>query len=174
MPMMLEQSPLPETREPDFAQSRQALALYVEWVGYLLRALARYGDAREEDDIPYFEQELVGLYAGALAEFLDQGHIGRVAGMFREPQDPERLMRLMFDHGLTGRQLYAKMAVTNFYTLGLGQVARRRARAFLSRLLATVNSLLKSALMVVPGGAAIDELKELAENMRFVEDGLDG
>ncbi|MBI1403162.1 MAG: hypothetical protein GC147_08115 [Porphyrobacter sp.] len=174
MAIDLESPPMPETPNPDFDQSRMALARYIEWVGYLLARMYEYREEREEDDIPYFEPALTELYAAAFLEFLDQGHVQRVAAHFREPEDREQLERMMFLHGLTGRQVYAKMAFSDYYTLGLRSAARKRARAFLSRLLATVNSLLKSALMAVPGGAAIDEIKQLVENMRFLEDSLDG
>ncbi len=173
MGLYLEEPPLPEVAAPDFDQSREMLARYIEWVGYLLATMLENAGAREEDDIPYFEPRLSELYAEALYEFLDQEHIQRVARQFREPRFPAGLRQRMFVHGLMGRQLDAKMRFTHFYVLDLRKAARKQAREVLSRMLATVNSLLKSALAAVPGGAAIDEMKQLVENWRFLEDTLD-
>ena len=173
MGLQLREPPMPEMPAPDFFQSRMALAAYIEWVGYLLDMMREYRDWQEDDGIRYFEPELTGPFADAHEEFREQGHIERVAALFADPEDAEILAASMLLHGLTGRQLFAKMNATRFYTAGLRTAARKRARAILSRLLATVNSLLKSALAAVPGGAAIDEMKQVVENMRFVEDDLD-
>lgn len=170
MGISLAEPPLPENPDADFDESREVLARYVEWVGYFLMMMVEYRNAAEEDGIPYFEPKLTDPLVDAWLEFRDQGHIERVAALLRDPADLEALQRALLDNGLTGRQLTMKTTATHYYSTGLAGFWNRRARAVLSRLLATVNSLLKSIMKAVPGGAAIDEFKQIVENIRFIED----
>ncbi len=166
-------SPMPVVNAPDFDQSREVLALFIEWVGYFLRQMDEYRDYREPDDVPYFDPELTGRYHAAWEEFSGQGHIEHVAGYLRDPDDIEALRSALFEHGLVGVQLSSKLAISNYYTGLMRGVINRRARGLLSRLLATIDSILKSILGALPGGGAIEELKEMLENIRFVEDDAD-
>lgn len=170
MPMDLPQAPQLKTRDPGFNESREALARYIEWVGEFLMRIAEYRNQVENDKIPYFEPDLTEGYYDAWNEFDAQDHIGRVSGYLRGEENLDRLEMGLYDHGLMGRQLAFKMGLTAFYTAGLRNAFGKRARAMLSQLLATINSLLKSILNVVPGGGAIEEIKQGIENIRFIED----
>ena len=156
---------LVEFIKPD--EARQIWENALKFILALLHTIPEAQYFTTENNVQLFDQELIQGYHPAFLEF--------IAFEDNRP-DGSILQRVHYvnpylwqQEGLTGLQGQHKH---NLMVRTWNRFVSNPTAKGLRKLLASINSLLKSLCQVVPGGNAIQEIKEAAENAVSVTEGF--